>query len=131
MAVPPTLKVHRHIPNILVLVFLFTKDLKEGHIIERHSWIDGEVADFVNQAHNIPAVGVLVLFLIIFYIEGGIDRSVNWYGYFWDIGGELVSINVEVPIDWTGYSGNGGYTIVGALDWFFYKLETINLFYFD
>ena len=26
---------------------------------------------------------------------------------------------------------NVGYTIVGTLDWFYYELETINLFYLD
>ena len=128
LAVPPPLKVHRHIPIILTLLLIFTKDLKERHVIEINSWIDHEVAYFVIQAHHIPSVGILGIVLIIFYIEGGIDKSVNWYGYCWDVGGAVVIINVEVPISWTVYSRNGGYTIVGALDWFFYELETINLF---
>ena len=81
MAVLPPLKVRRHIPIILILYLLFTKDPKEGHIIERHSLIDRKVANFFIQAHHIPAVGLLVLVLIIWYIEGGIDKSVNWYGY--------------------------------------------------
>ena len=64
-----------------------------------NSLIDRKVADIVIQAHHIPAIGVLVLVLIIFYIEGGIDKSVNWYGCRWDVGGAVVCINVEVPID--------------------------------
>ena len=128
MAFLPPLKIRRHIPITLALLLLFTKDLKEIHIKKMHSWIDRKVVYFVIQAHHIPAFGVLVLVLIIFYIEGGIDKSVNWYGYYWDIGGEVVSIYVEVPIEWTVDSRNGAYTIVGALDWFFYELEKTNLF---
>ena len=131
MAVLPPLKVCRHISIVLALFLLFAKDLKEGHIIKRHSWTYREVAYFVIQVHHIPSVGVLFPVLIIFYIEGGIDNSVNWYGCLWDVGGAVVIIDVEIPIDWTGDSGNGGYLIVGALDWFFYELETINLFYLD
>ena len=80
---------------------------------------------------TIPAVGVLVLILIIFYIEGGIDKSVNCYVCCWDVGRSVVSIDVEVPIDWTGYSRNDGFTIIGAIDWLFSELETIKMFYFD
>ena len=97
--VRPTLKVRRHIPIIITLLILLTKDLKEGHIIERHSLIDGGVAYFFIQAHHIPAVGVLVIVLIVFYAEGGIDKRVNWYGFYWDVGESLVIIDVEVPID--------------------------------
>ena len=68
MAVLPPLKVHINIPIILFLFLLFTKYLKEGHIIKRNSWIDRKFADFVIQAHLIPAVCVLVLILVIFYI---------------------------------------------------------------
>ena len=96
-----------------------------------HSWTDRKVSNFFIQAHHISAVGVLVLILIIFDIEVGIDKSVNWDDWFWDVGGEVVSIYVEVPMDWTRDAGNGDYTTVGTLDWFFYELETINLFYFD
>ena len=116
MAVLPPLKVCRHIPIILALFLLITKDLKEGHIIERNSWVHRKVSDFFIQVHHIPAVDLLVLVLVIFYIEGGIDKSFNWYGCFWDVGGTVVSIDVEVSIDWTEDSGNGGYTIVDALD---------------
>ena len=131
MAVLPPLKVRRHIPIIIYLSLLFTKDIKEGHTIESNSWIDRKVANFVIQTHHIPVVGVLVLVLIIFYIEGVIDKGVNWCGRCWDVDGELVSIYVEVSIYWTGDAGNGGYTTIGALDWFFYDLETINIFYFN
>ena len=119
MAVLPPLKFRRHIPIILVLFLLFTKDLKEGRIIKRHSWIDCEVAKCFIQAHHIPSVGVLVSALVIFYIEGGMEKSVNWYCCCWDVGGVVVNIDLEVPINWTGDSGNGGYTISGALDWVF------------
>ena len=64
-AVLPPLKVRRHITIILALFLLFTKDLKEGHIIKRNSLIDREVANFVIQAHHIPAIDVLVLTLNI------------------------------------------------------------------
>ena len=57
-----------------------------------------------------------MLILVVFYIEGGIDKSVNWYVCFWDVGGAVVSTNVEVLNDLTGYADNGDYTIVGALD---------------
>ena len=77
MAVLPPLKVRRYIPIILLFFLLFTKDLEEVHIIERHSLIDREVANFIVQAHQIPAIGVLDLVLVILYIEGGIDKSVN------------------------------------------------------
>ena len=131
MVVLPPLKVCRYTPIILALSPLFNIDIKEGHIIKRKSWINHKVADFVIQAHHIPAVDVLVIVLIIFYIEGGIDKRVNLYGCCWDVGGTLVIIGVEFLIDRTGYAGNGGYTIVGALEYFSYELETINLFYFD
>ena len=99
MAVLPPLKVCRHTPFILTLFLLYTKDLKEGHIIERNSLIDRKVTNFFIKTHHIPAVGVLVLFLIVFYIEGGIDKSVNWYGCFWDVCGKVVSVDVEVPME--------------------------------
>ena len=79
MAVLTPLKIRRHIPIIISLFLLFTKDLKEGQITERNSLIDHELDNFVIQAHHIPAVGILVLVLIIFYIEGGIYKSINWY----------------------------------------------------
>ena len=97
LAILPPLNVCRHIPIVLFLLLIFTKDLKEGHIIKIQSWIDGEVASFVIQEHHIPAMGVFVLVLIIFYIEVGIDKGVNWYWYFWEIDGSIVSIDVEVP----------------------------------
>ena len=128
MAVLPLLKIRKHISIILALFFLFTKDLKESHIIERHSWIYREVANFVIQAHHIPAVGLLVLGLIIFYIEGVIYKSVNWYSCCWDVGGVIFSIILEIPFNWTGYAGNGCYTIVSTLDWLFYELEIISFF---
>ena len=128
MVVWPPLKDRRHIPIILALFLLFAKDLKEGHIIERHSLIDRKVADFVIHEHHIPDVGVIVLFIIIFYIERGIDKSVKWYCYWWDVGGEAVSNDVEVPIDWTEDARNGGYTIVGALDWFLMRLKRSTFF---
>ena len=124
MAFLPSLKFHRNTQIFL----LFTKELKEVHIIKRNSWIDREVADFVIQAHHIPAVGVLVLVLIVFYIEGGIDNSVNWYICCWDVCGAVVSINVELPINCTGYARNGGYMIVGEIDWFFRRLKQSNFF---
>ena len=99
MAVLPPLKVCRHTPTILSLFLLFIKDLKEGQIIENNILIDRKVTNFFIQAHHIPAAGVFVLVLVIFYIDGGIDKSVNWRGCCWDIGGALVSIYVEVPID--------------------------------
>ena len=80
MAFLPPLKVRRHTPTILALLLLFTTDLKEGHIIEKHSWIDREVVNFVIQTHHIPSVGVLVIVLVILYIEGGIDKRVDFYG---------------------------------------------------
>ena len=46
MAVLPPLKVRRHIPTILAIILLFTKDIKEVHTIERHSLIDREVTNF-------------------------------------------------------------------------------------
>ena len=119
MVVLPLLKVRRHTPIILSLFLLFTKNIKEGNIIKRHSWIDREVASFSIQAHHIPAVGVLVLVLIRLYIDGGIYKSVNWYGCWWEVGGVVFSIDVEFPIDWTVDSRNGGCTIVGAPAWFF------------
>ena len=116
MAVLPPLKVRIHIPIILYLSLVFTKDLKEVHIIERNILINREVTNFFIQAHHIPAVGVLVLVFVIFYIEGGIGKIINWYGCCWDIGGAVVSINVELPINCTGYARNGGYMIVGEID---------------
>ena len=37
LAVLPPLKVHRHIQIILTLLLIFTKDLKERHVIEINS----------------------------------------------------------------------------------------------
>ena len=82
------LKVRRHISIILALFLLFNKHLKEGHITKMNSWIGHGVADFVIQAHHIPAVGVIMLILIIFYIGGGINKSVNSYGCFWYVVGQ-------------------------------------------
>ena len=123
MEVLPPLKVRRHIPIILAILLLLTKDLKEVHMIKSNSWIDRKVANFFIQAHHIPAIGVLVLVLIIFYIEGVIDNSVNWYGCCWEIGRAVVNIDLEVPIEWTRDIGDGRYKIVGALDWFFMSLK--------
>ena len=131
MAFLSLLKFCIYIPIILAPFLLFTTDHKKVHIIKRNSWIDRKVTNFVIHARHIPAIGLLVLVFIIFYIEVGIEKSINWYGCFWVFGGTLVSIGVEVPINWTEDSRNGGYTIVGALDWFFYDIETINLIWFD
>ena len=64
-----------------------------------------------------------MLVIILLYIEGGIDKSVNCYVCWWDVGGAVVSIDVEVQIDWPGDARNGGYTIIDAFDWFFMILK--------
>ena len=64
MAVLPPLKIRRHIPIILALFLLFTKDLKEGHIVERYNLLDREVDAFSIQVHHILAVGVLLIVLM-------------------------------------------------------------------
>ena len=50
-------------------------------------------------------MGVFVLVLIIFYIEGGIYNSFHLYDCLWGVGGAVFRINVEVPINLTGEGG--------------------------
>ena len=57
-AVLSPLKVRRHIPIILLFFLLFTKDLKEVHIIESHIWIDREVANSTTPFYDVDLLEV-------------------------------------------------------------------------